>query len=50
MIDANVALSQHFLKIAKTQRVGHVPPHAQQHHFKRMVQPLQKPWRCPEQA
>ncbi len=41
MIDANVALSHHFLEIAKTQRVRNVPSHAQQDHFKRIVQPLQ---------
>src|ERR1700730_12741033 len=37
----NVALGHHFLEIAKTQRVGNVPSHTQQDHFKRIVQPLQ---------
>src|SRR5260370_26350310 len=41
MIDANVALSHHFLQITKTQRVANVPSHTQQNHFKRIVQALQ---------
>jgi hypothetical protein len=41
MIDTNVALGHHFLEIAKTERVGNVPTHAQQNHFKRIVRPLQ---------
>jgi hypothetical protein len=41
MIDTNVTLGHHFLEIAKTRRVGNVPSHAQQDHFKRIVQPLQ---------
>src|ERR1700682_2483050 len=35
MIDADGALSYHLLKITKTQRIGHIPSHAQQHHVQK---------------
>jgi hypothetical protein len=37
MIDTNVALSHHFLAIAKTQRVSNIPSRTQQDLFKRIV-------------
>jgi hypothetical protein len=41
MIDADGALGHHFFKIPKTERIGHIPSHAQQHHIQRIMKPLQ---------
>src|ERR1700694_1624434 len=43
MIDRDTALGHHLFKITQTERVGDVPPHAQQHHIERIVQALQHP-------
>src|ERR1700688_4835411 len=43
MIDRDTALGHHLFKITQTERVGDVPPHAQQHHIERIVQTLQHP-------
>src|SRR6266849_4787242 len=43
MIDRDTALGHHLFKITKTERVGDVPPHAQQHHIERIVEALQHP-------
>jgi hypothetical protein len=48
MIDRDTALGHHLFKITQTERVGDVPPHAQQHHIERIVESA--PGRCPEQA
>src|SRR5260370_18051316 len=57
MVDADGALSHHLLEIPKTERIGHIPSHAQQHHIKRIMKPLQnlgeaasKPWQCLQQG
>src|ERR1700730_6738424 len=42
MIDADGALGHHFFKITKTERISHIPSHAQQHHIQRIMKPLQK--------
>src|SRR5665647_2259217 len=39
VVDKYAALLHHFLDVAQTQRVGHVPAHAREHHFKRIVEP-----------
>src|ERR1700687_2227644 len=41
MVDADGALSHHLLEIPKTERIGHIPSHAQQHHIQRIMKPLQ---------
>ena len=41
MIDADGALSHHRLEIPKTERIGHIPSHAQQHHIQRIMKSLQ---------
>jgi superfamily I DNA/RNA helicase len=41
LINANASLLHHFLNMAKAQRVSHIPAHASQHHFKRVVKPLE---------
>src|SRR5882762_1435253 len=43
MIDRDTALGHHLFKITQTERVGDVPPHAQQHHIERIVEALQDP-------
>src|SRR5229473_7352455 len=43
MIDRDTALGHHLFKITQTERVGDVPPHAQQHHIDRIVEALQHP-------
>ncbi|MGF6960911.1 hypothetical protein QFZ97_006867 [Paraburkholderia youngii] len=32
MIDRNPALGHHLFEMTQAQRIGHVPPNAQQHH------------------
>jgi hypothetical protein len=39
VIDCNATFSHHFLKLPQTERIGHVPAHARQDHFNRIVQP-----------
>ena len=41
MIDADNALGHHFFKITKTERIGHISSHAQQHHIQRTMKPPQ---------
>src|SRR5260370_33706783 len=43
MIDRDTALGHHLFKITQTERVGDVPPHAQQHQIERIVEALQDP-------
>src|SRR5258708_3728366 len=43
MIDRDTALGHHLFKITQSERVGDVPPHAQQHHIERIVEALQDP-------
>src|SRR3979409_1652343 len=43
MIDRDTALGHHLFKITQTERVGDVPPHAQQHHIERIVEALRDP-------
>src|ERR1700680_1870179 len=43
MIDRDTALGHHLFKITQTERVGDLPPHAQQHHIERIVEALQDP-------
>jgi hypothetical protein len=40
VVDQHATLGHHLFKVAQTQRVGGVPPHAHQHDFQREVQPL----------
>ena len=46
VINKYTALLHHFLDVAQAQRVGHVPAHAGQHHFKSVVQPLESIAQC----
>jgi len=41
VIDKDTALLHHFFQMAKAQRVSRVPTRAHQHHFQRVVQPLE---------
>src|SRR5258705_12541213 len=43
MIDRDTALGHHLFKITQTERVGDVPPDAQQHRIERIVEALQDP-------
>jgi hypothetical protein len=40
VIDEDPALGHHLLDLPKAQRIGRVPAHAHQHHFQRVVHPL----------
>ena len=41
VVDENAALLRHFLDMPQAQRVGHVPAHAGQHDFQRVVKLLE---------
>src|ERR1035437_8156997 len=41
VVNKNTALLHHFLHMSQTQRVGHVPAHASQHDFQRVVEPFE---------
>ena len=40
VIDEHAAFSHHLFDVPKAQRIGRVPAHAHQHHFQRVVHPL----------
>ena len=39
VVNENTALLHHLLNVAQAQRVGHIPAHAGEHHFQRIVEP-----------
>jgi hypothetical protein len=41
VIHENTTLLHHLLDVAKAQGVGHIPAHAGQHHFQRIVKPFE---------
>ena len=40
VIDEDPALSHHLLDVSKAQRIGRIPMHTHQHHFQRVMHPL----------
>ena len=41
VVDGNTAFPHHLFNVTQAQRIGHVPSHARQHHFQRVVQPFE---------
>src|SRR5450830_128735 len=41
VVNENTPLLHHLLDMAQAQRVGNIPAHANQHHFQRVVEPLE---------
>ena len=46
VIHENTALLHHLLYVAQAQRVGDIPAHTGQHHFKWVVQPFEHLAQC----
>ena len=41
VVNDNTAFPHHFLNMGQAQRLGHIPAHARQHHFKGIVKPFE---------
>jgi hypothetical protein len=50
MVDADGALSHHLLEIPKTERIGHIPSHAQYASHPADNEAASKPWQCLQQG
>jgi hypothetical protein len=41
VVNDNTAFPHHRFNVTQAQRIGHVPSHASQHHFQRLVAPFE---------